>query len=110
MCPLQVGVNGLISFGTAYSSFFIQKFPGSVPSRYLVAPFWDDADTTGGNGMVSYEIHNSGYFLDHVSAFMRYQRPSNFQGTWMVVVYWDAIHPYVGADNVEVGVEHLHLN
>ena len=53
--------------------------------------------------MVSYEIYDSGYFLDHISAFVRFQRPSDFQGTWMAVVYWDAIHPYIGVDSPEVG-------
>ena len=74
-----------------------------MSSLYLVAPFWDDVDTREGNGEISYEIYESGYFLDHVSAFVRKQRPSTFQGTWMVVVYWDAVHPYLGTTSPEVG-------
>ena len=53
--------------------------------------------------MISYQIYQSGYFLDHVSAFVRKLRPSTFQGTWMAVVYWDAIHPYIGESSPEVG-------
>ena len=101
---LQVGTNGLISFGSSYNSFANQPFPGSVSSNYLVAPFWDDVDIRGGNGIISYEIYDSGYFLDHVSAFVRQQRPSTFQGTWMAVVYWDEVHPYFGATSTEVGI------
>ena len=99
-----MGTNGLLSFDTAYNSWFNQPFPGSffIASRYLVAPFWDDVDIRGGNGQISYEIHESGYFLDHISAFVRAQRPSEFQGTWMMVVFWDAVHPYFGASNPEV--------
>jgi len=59
-------------------------------------------DIRGGNGQISYEIHESGYFLDHVSAFIRAQKPSEFQGTWMMVVFWDAVHPYSGTFNLEV--------
>lgn len=92
----------MISFGIAFNSFTNEAFPGSVSSRYLVAPFWDDVDIRGGNGVISYETYDSGYYLDHVSAFIRRQRPSTFQGTWMAVVYWDAVHPYLGASSTEV--------
>ena len=104
-----MGTNGLLSFDTAYNSWFNQPFPGSffIASRYLVAPFWDDVDIRGGNGQISYEVHESGYFLDHISAFVRAQRPSEFQGTWMMVVFWDAVHPYFGASNPEVCKLHI---
>ena len=100
---LQVGINGLLSFDTPYDSWFNQPFP-LVFTPYLVAPFWDDADITGGNGQISYEIHQSGYYLDHVSSFIRARNPSEFQGTWMMVIFWDAIHPYPGTFTNEVRV------
>ena len=71
-----------------------------------MAPFWDDADTRGGNGVISYEIHTTGYYLDEVNTFLQRKRPSGFVGTWMAVVYYDAIHPYFGAFNPEVGILH----
>lgn len=64
-----------------------------------MAPFWEDADTTGGRGVVSYEIHESGYLLDHVNAFLNARRPSPFQGTWMLVVFYDAVQPYAFSGN-----------
>ena len=67
-----------------------------------MAPFWDDVDITGGNGEISYEIHNSGYFLDHVSGYLRAIRPSEFQGSWMLVAYWDAVHQYPGSNTTGV--------
>lgn len=82
--------------------WFTSIFPGSVSGRYLVAPFWDDADTRGGNGQVYYEIHQTGHYLNQVSSFITTVRPSRFEGTWMMVVYWDAIHPFFGASNPEV--------
>ena len=99
-----MGTNGLLSFKTPYNSFSNQQFPGSttISSRYLVAPFWDDVDIVGGNGEISYEIHQSGYYLDEVNAFLQRKRPSEFEGTWMAVVYYDAVHPYIGSSNPEV--------
>ena len=47
-------------------------------------------------------MHDSGYYLDHVSGFIRAIAPSDFMGTWMLVAYWDAVHPYIGSDNPEV--------
>lgn len=97
---MQIGTNGLISFGSFYNDYINRAFP--VSNRYLVAPFWDDVDIRSGNGEISYEIHDSGYYLDHVSGFIRAIRPSEFQGTWMLIVYWDAVHPYLGSSSTEV--------
>ena len=80
----------------------IKHFP---TSRYLVAPFWDNVDTRGGNGRISYEIHQSGFFLEQINTYLNRKRPSVFQGTWMAVVYYDRVHPYRGIDNPEVRTE-----
>ena len=93
---LQIAVNGLISFDEPYGSSFNVPFPGFVGFRYLVAPFWDDANIVGGRGQISYEVHESGYLLDHVNAYIRAQRPSEFQGTWMLIVFYDAVQPFFG--------------
>ena len=66
-----------------------------------MAPFWDDIDIQFGNGQISYEIHESGYYLEQVSTFLSKRRLSSFQGTWMAVVYYYAVHQY-GASNTEV--------
>ena len=74
-----------------------------VSTLYLVAPYWDDVDIRFDTGQISYEIHQSGYFLDEVSEFIRRRRSSQtFQGTWMMAVFWDAVHPYFGLFNPEV--------
>ena len=100
----KVTTNGLISFGSAYTSWFNQVFPGSffISSRYLVAPFWDDVDTRFGSGEISYEIHTDGYYLEAVNEFLKRNRPSNFEGTWMMVAYWNEVHPYFGLFNSQV--------
>ena len=99
-----MGTNGLLSFNSSYNSFANEIFPGgsSIISLYLVAPFWDDVDTRGGNGEISYEIHTNGYYLDEVNKFLQRKRPSDFMGTWMAIIYYDAVHPYFGAFNPEV--------
>ena len=101
---LQVGTNGLLSFGSGYNSFISQVFPGSIAiqSFYLVAPFWDDVDIRFDTGDISYEIHESGYYLDRVNAFIRQKRPTDFEGTWMMVVFYDAVHPFFGLFRPEV--------
>lgn len=101
----QIGTNGLLSFETGYNSWANQEFPGSISinTRYLVAPFWDDVDIRGGNGVISYQIFQTGTEIASVSSFI--QTTTNyttFEGTWMMVVFWDAVHPYFGASNSEV--------
>ena len=59
--------------------------------------------------MISYEIHSSGYYLDHVSGYIQAIAPSAFKGTWMLVAYWDAVHPYIGSDNAEVSIHNFYL-
>ena len=69
----------------------------------LVAPFWDDVDTRFGSGTISFEVQDSGYFLEEVSEFIRRRRSAlDFTGTWMLIVYWEAVHPYFGFFNPEV--------
>lgn len=101
-----MATNGIFSFGSPYGPFFNQPFPGSfaISSRYLVAPYWDDIDTRSDSGVISYEVHQSGYYLDRVNAFLRRKRPSTFVGTWMMVAYWDAVNPYFGPFRSEVDI------
>lgn len=103
---LQIGTNGLLSFGSLYNAFGNQDFPGTsdISSRYLVAPFWDDIDISNDEtGQISYEIYESGsYYLDQVNDFLLRKRPSNFSATWMSVAYWDSVRPFPGGTSTEV--------
>lgn len=95
----------MISFESPYNSFFNQRFPGSgsINFRYLVAPFWDDVDIRGGNGQISYQTYVSGEELNTVNSFLKtVTNYTSFQGTWMMVVFWDSVHPYFGNSNPEV--------
>ena len=104
----QIGTNGLLSFGSGYNSWSNQDFPGNsaISSRYLVAPFWDDVDIRGDNGEISYQVFQSGDDMEIVSSFIRSQTSfTTFEGTWMMVVFWDSVHPYFGAANIEVSTK-----
>ena len=90
-----MGSNGILSFGSPYNPWSNSPFT-EFGAEYVVAPFWDDINIAGDNGEIFYEIHESGYFLDQVNAFLQQRRPSfnNFTGTWMLVAYWDAVRPF----------------
>ena len=85
--------NGLISFDNPLTTFFNQQFPGGVSTLFLIAPFWDDVNTNDG-GTISYEIHTSGSVLQSVSDYVQNQINTDFEGYWMMVVFWDRVAPF----------------
>ena len=102
---LQVGTNGIISFGAPWRFFDPMPFPtNSLSTRdtYVVALFWNDHDMRL-EGDIFYETHSalsgnptSSNLLDYVSAFIRNRTQSarDFSGQWMLVAQWDEVHPY----------------
>jgi hypothetical protein len=91
-----VGTNGYITFGTsAYIAYSNTAFPGTS-GQYIVAAFWDDIDIRNG-GSITYEIFESGYFLDVVNEYLKRIRPTSFEGTWMLVASFDKVEPYSGS-------------
>lgn len=100
---MQVGTNGIVSFGnSAYNPYTNSLFP--VSGQYLVAPYWDDIDLRYGNGRLSYEVHDSGFYLNEVSRFIARRRPSDFQGTWMAVIFYERVPPYPAASSTQVRI------
>ena len=73
-----------------------------------MAPFWDDIHI-GISGGISYETFESGYFLDHVNAFLQRKRGTSFEGTWMLVAYYNEVHPYSGTGEVYVNLLHVYM-
>ena len=65
-----------------------------MSNLYLIAPFWDDAITINGQGTISYEIHTSGQVMQNVSEYVSYQIGADFEGYWMMVVFWEEVPPY----------------
>ena len=99
--------NGLISFDTSYTSSSNRPFPGVVSNRYLIAPFWDDVDIRFNGGTISYEIHTTGEVLYSVSEYIQQRTGTNFEGYWMMVVFWDSVHWYYVIPSDDVS--HIHI-
>jgi len=99
-------LTSVASWSTAFSN---TAFPG--PSgRYLVAPFWDNINIAGSDrGAISYETFESGYFLEQVNIFLQKGRSTSFEGTWMLVAYYNAVFPYSGTGEVHVNPLHVYM-
>lgn len=59
---LYINNNGNITFGNSLSAYSSSAFP-SAPNK-IIAPFWADVDTRGGNGRVVYKITNTAIFVN----------------------------------------------
>ena len=112
MLDIQVATNGLVSFGTAFTSFVPVPFSNDSDSfgTFVAAPYWADIDNSF-TGEIWYETHTAGSgenstesnaLLEQVSAFIRVQQgvPS-FNGSWMLVATWNESFPFgFGLSNV----------
>ena len=75
-----------------------------------MAPFWDDINISGGDrGAISYETFESGYFLEQVNAFLQRIRPTSFEGTWMLVAYYNEVFPISSTGEVRICVNLLQV-
>ena len=95
-----MGSNGVISFGSSYDDYINREFTSTF-REYLVAPFWDDININNG-GTISYEIFESGYYLEQVNAYIQRKRPTDFEGTWMMNVYYKEVSPFAGDGEVHM--------
>ena len=69
---------------------------------YVAAPFWGDADTRR-SGEVYYEVHATGNptsddLINRVNTFLQNEEGVTFTGNWMLVVHYDAVHPWPHGD------------
>ncbi len=65
-----------------------------------MAPFWSDVDLSLA-GTIQYEVHSmdsgligSVELLRNVSEFVSTREMVDFEGTWMLVVSWEQVHPW----------------
>ena len=97
----QVGNNGIVSMGREFPHHNAAPFPTELADTfytYAAAPFWGDADTRKA-GEVYYEVHATGTpasddLINQVNAFLQTEEGVMFAGNWMLVVHWDAVHPW----------------
>lgn len=62
---LYINNNGNITFGNALATFSSTAFPSA--NNRIIAPFWADVDTRGGNGQVVYKITPTAIYINWVN-------------------------------------------
>ncbi len=116
---LQVGTNGIISFGEPFTFASPQPFPTVFPfiyENYLLAPFWADVDISPffgsiNDGSIKYEVHTTASnfsgsidLIGRVSNFISNKTETTFEGSWMLVALWDEVPPFGGVFGQEVRI------
>lgn len=89
--PVQVNMNGVISFLTAVSQYTPDAFPLG-DQRQIIAPFWSDVNTNNG-GTISYRQSTDPVLRQRATndvrrAFLDHQR---FLATWIFIATWDRV-------------------
>lgn len=59
---LYINNNGNVTFGNALSGYNANAFPSA--SNKIIAPFWADVDTRGGNGRVVYKVTPTAIYVN----------------------------------------------
>ena len=102
---MQVSTNGVISFGLPFSDYRAILFHMNM-QHHVVAPYWIDNDASL-NGIVSWQIHNSGDsilsddIIYRVSNFIRMNTNStNFNGKYVFIGNWSEMNKYPAASNL----------
>lgn len=104
---LQVGTNGVISFGTEVTL----SFPQTLPLRgnfVLVAPFWSDVDTRLG-GTVFYQLTRNATLLSLVGEEVQdaFSDLPPFSPSVLLIATWDGVSAFLSGDGLVSGLEIL---
>ena len=110
---IQLGVNGIISFGVEYPHFAAALFPTESSQTYYdfaVAPYWADNDARL-YGSVSWEMYSTGDdattddIIENVNNFINMNtNETDFTGNFVFVGFWEGMHPYpAGASETQAG-------
>ena len=104
---MQVSSNGLISFGTSFTSFIPQTFPIFVN---VVAPYWDDTDTRI-KGVVRFDVITPSHptlscLLELTSNLIR-EKYVDFMASWLLVARWIDVCPFGDSNCVEVYIANI---
>jgi len=96
----------MITFGEDPFTLHVPySFPTAFPEvydQYVMAPFWADADLSlAGFGNIRYEVHEASTGISAatfaiVNEYIRNNTGGSFEGTWMLAVLFDEVHPYNG--------------
>ncbi len=123
----QVNENGVISFQLPYKYSLPDRFPTNfywTQQSKVVAPFWADNDIRK-EGAVRYasycnitghpqcQTHEKGQaILDAVNTYIQRTQTGNdmFIGNWMLIAFWDHVHPSPHGDVNTRGIPEEILN
>lgn len=94
---LQVNTNGVISFGTSFTSTSSNGVNfDRTDTPPIIAPFWDDINTING-GTIYYRVDTDPIIRDLVNQEILAQYPAEFppfQATLVFVATWDRVQPF----------------
>ena len=101
---MQVGTNGIISFGSHFNNYQAHIFPYSngsvIYQSHVIAPYWTDNDARL-NGRVSWEMYGtsdgqiSTEIIAKVRTFIITNIKSNrFDANFVFVANWSQMHPF----------------
>ncbi len=92
---LYINNNGNVSFVNPYSTYSASAFPTS--SFIMVAPFWADVDTRGGNGQVRYKVTPTAIYVNWVNVGY-YDTHGDKRNTFQLILT-DGTDPIIGVGN-----------
>ena len=84
MYHLQVGTNGIISFGRPYYFWYPQRFPTRYPwirDTYVAAPFWHDVDIRDKGDVLHYVLDS-----ENPAAAETFENINKFLQVWLLVL------------------------
>ena len=84
---MQVGTNGVLSFRAPFTEFTPVPFPLQFVNNTLIAPFWDDSDSSSG-GQVLYRFTSDEAILDEISANVSDVFAVNFTPVSAFIATW----------------------
>ena len=96
---MQISSNGLLSFGTLFTSYSPTSFP--LSSVVVIAPFWDDIILTN-TGIVRYGIVTSTCVINKVETFLKLNQNINLEIDWVFVTKWENVCPFGNSNCAQV--------
>ena len=102
---MQISSNGLISFGSRFTSYVPQSFPILYN---VIAPYWDDIDLSN-KGVVRYATITRSHptlscLLDLTNDLIEELENVEFNATWVLVARWIDVCPFGDSRCFEVSL------
>ena len=117
LSSLQVGDNGVISFGSPFRFYQTSLFPTSnqaINNSFVVAPYWADVDNRRA-GQIRYQVleatdKDANATVEKVNEFVSQAVNETFSSLWMLVAEWRDVHLYPHRETDESNPQFASLN